>query len=125
MSPLFQPIVLVALVLFSTYMLWEVLRWLRGNRAELTPGQFRRRMVGGVLMELDLVMWYVARPVVYSHHLSAPQKLLYLLLAMLFLLIPMLLAVREAAFVLRQYARWRGDLIRGLGRTDPRENGSR
>jgi hypothetical protein len=102
-----------ALVLFSLYMCWEVWRWLSGNTAMLTPGQFRRRVVGGVILELDLVMWVVANPVMHGH--GPAEQLLYLLAAMLFLVIPMLLAVREAAFVVRQYARWRGELVRNLG----------
>ena len=107
------PVTLVAMVLFGAYMGWEVWRWVTGNRAMLTPGQFRRRMAGGLMLELSLLMWFLANPLMQGR--PAREKLLYLLVALLLAVLPMLLAVREAAFIMRQYARWRGELIQNLG----------
>jgi len=114
-----QPFVLGMLLLFCAYLAYEVVRWRGGNRAELTVGQFRRRMLGGLLLGLDLLMWYLANPLFgglpHTPKMAA-WRLLYLLFATLFVLVPMILAVREAAFVMRQYARWKGELIRGVGK---------
>jgi hypothetical protein len=41
----------------------------------------------------------------------AREQLLYLLTCMLFVMLPMLLAVREAAFVTRQFVRWRQEIV--------------
>ena len=114
-----QPFVLGMLLVFGAYLVYEVARWRGGNRAELTVGQFRRRIIGGLLLELDLLMWYVANPLFgglpHSPKMAA-WRLLYLLFATLFVLLPMILAVREAAFVMRQYARWKGELLRGMAK---------
>ena len=121
--PAAQPIILGLMVFFGLYMGYEVWRWLAGNPSMLTPGQFRRRLWGGILLEADLALWLLAVPLMRDR--PARERLIYLLVAMLFVLIPMLLAVREAAFVARQYARWRGDLVRSLGKADRRgKNGS-
>jgi hypothetical protein len=117
LPPAVGNLALALMVFFGFYMAWEILRWLRGNRAMLTPGQFRRRLAGAVLLETSLLMLFLANPVMHGRR--AAEKLLYLLLASLFLILPMLLAVREAAFVARQYARWRGDLVQDLGRETP------
>lgn len=114
-----QPVLLAMLAIFGGYLLYEVARWVRGNRAELTVGQFRRRIAGGLLLEADLLLWYAANPLMA--HRPPAQRLLYLLVATLFVLLPMLLAVREAAFVVRQYARWRSDLVRHLAQGDGSE----
>lgn len=110
------PVLITLLVVFTLYMGWEVWRWFAGNAAQLTPGQFRRRLVGGILLEIDLALWLLADPLMYDR--PPREKLLYLLCATLFVLFPMLLAVREAAFVMRQYATWRRDLARNLGKRD-------
>ena len=122
-----QPVVLVMLLLFGGYLLYEVVRWRKGNKADLTRGQFRRRMAGGVLLMLDLLMWYAANPL-FANAPHNPRttawRLLYLLTATLFVLLPMLLAVREAAFVMRQYAQWKGDLLRNMARGETGERRS-
>jgi hypothetical protein len=111
-------VLIAALVVFAVYMVYEVLRWFAGNRAQLTGGQFRRRIGTGFLLEADLMLWLLADVLLAGR--TAAEKLLYLLFALLFLILPMILAVREAAFIARQYARWRSDVVRNLGdRTDP------
>jgi hypothetical protein len=116
LPPATQPLMLALMILFGLYMAYEVWRWAAGNRAQLTRGQFRRRLVGGILLELDLLLWFLANPLMHGR--PASERLLYLLVATLLVLIVMMLAVREAAFVVRQYARWRGDLVRTLGKRD-------
>lgn len=109
--PLVTQIFLIALLVFFTlYLLYEWVRWVGGNSTGLTPGQFRRRMVGGALLEVALLMWLL-----YPHFIvkrTPAEQLLYLLVSMLLTVIPMMLAVREAAFVTRQYVRWHGEMIR-------------
>jgi hypothetical protein len=117
-----QPVLLGMLLLFGGYLVYEVARWRGGNRSELTVGQFRRRIAGGLLLELDLLMWYAAGPLMSGR--PPAQRLLYLLFATLFVLLPMLLAVREAAFVARQYVRWKSDLIRNMAQGDSGERRS-
>lgn len=113
--PLISQLFLLALLAFFTlYLAYEWVRWIGGNRAGLTPGQFRRRMVGGLLLELDLLLWLLW-PVLAAGRRPAEQ-LLYLLFALLLIFVPMLLAVREAAFVTRQYVRWRGEMVRNYSR---------
>lgn len=113
--PLITQIFLAALLLFFTlYLLFEWVRWVGGNRAGLTPGQFRRRMIGGALLELDLLLWLLY-PVLISGR-PAAEQLLYLLFCVLLIVVAMLLAVREAAFVTRQYVRWRGEMVRNYSR---------
>jgi TRAP-type uncharacterized transport system fused permease subunit len=113
------PVTFCLMVLFGLYLLYEVWRWVTGNRALLTPGQFRRRMIGGILLELDLLLWFLANPLMKDR--PNREKLLYMLVAMLLVFIPMLLAVREAAFVMRQYTRWRGEMVRNLGKREGQE----
>lgn len=123
LPPTATPVLLTAILVFGLYMAYEAWRWFSGNRSLLTPGQFRRRLVAGFILELDLVLWLLADPL--THGRRASERLLYLLFATLLVFIPMLLAVREAAFIVRQYARWRGEVVRNLGRADRRgENGS-
>lgn len=118
-----EAVLMAAIVVFGLYMVYEIGRWVSGNKAMLTPGQFRRRVVTGLLLELDLFLWLFSDTL--TLHRPAAERLLYLLFATLLVFIPMLLAVREAAFVMRQYARWRGEVVRSLGRPDRRgENGS-
>ena len=110
------PILIGLLAAFTLYLVWEASRWYGGNKAQLTPGQFRRRLVTGILLEVDLVMWLLANTLTRGR--SKAEQLLYLLVATLFVFVPMILAVREAAFVMRQYARWRGELARNIGKSD-------
>jgi hypothetical protein len=109
--PLVTQLFLIALLLFFTlYLLYEWVRWVGGNSTGLTVGQFRRRMVGGGLLEVALLMWLL-----YPYFIArrpAAEQLLYLLSASLLTVVPMMLAVREAAFVTRQYVRWHGEMIR-------------
>jgi len=110
--PLVSQLFLMALLaFFGFYLVFEVVRWMTGNRAALTPGQYRRRLWGGGLLELDILLWLLFQPVMSTR--PAREQLLYLLLCMLFVFLPMLLAVREAAFVTRQFVRWRQDIVRG------------
>jgi hypothetical protein len=121
LHPATGPLTFVALVLFGLYMAWEIWRWYSGNRSGLTPGQFRRRVVGGVLLEAALLLWFFANtPIVAG--LTVREKLAYLLVAFVLTWIPMFLAVREAAFVARQYARWRADLIRNMAAEERRRH---
>jgi len=117
--PAAYPALIALVVIFGLYMAWEGWRWFAGNKAQLTPGQFRRRMFAGVLLEVDLILWLLADPLMLERPVR--ERLLYVMAATLFVLIPMLLAVREAAFVMRQYARWRGELARNLGDRDRSE----
>jgi len=117
------PMLVAALAVFAAYMVYEVIRWCGGNRAQLTPGQFRRRLAGGFVLEVDLVLWLLADPLLAGR--PAPEKLVYLLFAMLLVFVPLFLAVRETAFIARQYVRWRAEVVRNLGRRDlpPEEPG--
>ena len=88
LPPAAGPVLLGALVLFSAYMAYEVWRWTSGNRAMLTPGQFRRRIFTGLLLEVDLVLWLLANPAIASFRRANPEHwgaptLLYLLTATL------------------------------------------
>lgn len=112
LHPATSPITFTAMVLFGLYMAWEVWRWYAGNRSSLTPGQFRRRLVGGILLEIALLLWFLANPLMTGR--SPREKLAYMLVAFVLTWIPMFLAFREAAFVARQYARWRADLLRSM-----------
>ena len=121
LNPALAPIAFVAAVLFGLYLAYEVWRWVAGNRGELTSGQFWRRIGGGVLLETALLMWVVANPLMSDRPLR--ERLVYLLTSTLLCVLAMLLAVREAGFVMRQYHRSRRELLRELGRKD-RFNGS-
>lgn len=112
--PSYLPTVaLFCVLLFGSYLAWEIWAWFSGNRGELTPGQFRRRLCGGAMLLAAMVMlmmgevWMTGRP--------AKERLVYLGWMMVLTLIPVMLAVREAAFIARQYARKRADLLRNLG----------
>jgi hypothetical protein len=111
-----QPLILTAIIAFGLYMAHEVWRWGSGNRAMLTPGQFRRRLAGGIILEADLLLWFLANPLMSGR--PPEYRLLYLLTACLLVMVPMILAVREVAFIIRQYVRWRGELARNLGKAD-------
>ena len=112
LHPATGPVTFTAMVLFGLYMAWELWRWYSGNRSGLTPGQFRRRVAGGILLEAALLLWFLANPLMAGR--SSREKLAYLLVAFVLTWIPMFLALREAAFVARQYVRWRADLIRSM-----------
>lgn len=120
LPPNLQPLLLVTIVLFGLYTGYELWRWLAGNRASLTPGQVRRRLTGALILEIDLVLWFLADLLMAGR--PARERLLYLLAATLLTLVPMILAVREASFVLRQYAQWRKELIRGIARPSTGED---
>jgi hypothetical protein len=117
MKPIFPPVaqamIFATMVLFALYLAWELRRWAAGNRASLTPAQFRRRLIGGALLEVDLALWLAYDFVLLGR--PPAERLLYLLFATLLLPIIMLLATLESLFIVRQYARWRGDLVRSLG----------
>jgi hypothetical protein len=109
--PLVSQLFLIALLaFFGFYLVFEVVRWMTGNRSGLTPGQYRRRLWGGGLLELDILLWLLFQPVMAAR--PAREQLLYLLICMLFVFVPMLLAVREAAFVTRQFVHQRQEIIR-------------
>jgi hypothetical protein len=113
MSESAQAAILSAMVLVGLLLLYE--GWRRARRADsVTPGQFRRRMAGGLLLELDLLLWLVADLVTRGWKPAA--QLLYMFGALLLVFVPIYLAIREAGFVVRQYARSRSDLVRNLGR---------
>jgi hypothetical protein len=116
LHPAVGPFSFVLLVLFGLYLGYEVWRWLRGNEAGLTRGQFVRRLAGGLLLEGALLMWFLSIPLMRDRRPA--EQLLYLLTATLLALVALMLAVREAAFVARQYARWRADLARKMGDRD-------
>jgi len=105
-----QLFLLTLLLIFTLYLLYEWVRWVGGNRTGLTVGQFRRRMVGGGLLELAMVLWLLYPPFIARR--PPAEQMLYLLFCMLLTVIPVMLAVREAAFVTRQYVRWHGEMIR-------------
>lgn len=106
-----QPVLVGLIVVFGSYMTYEVFRWVTGNRAQLTRGQLRRRVTGGLLLELDLLLWLFADALMRGR--PPAERLLYLLVSMLLVVVPLLLAIREAGFVARQYAVWRRELLRG------------
>ncbi len=115
-----QPLLLATILLFGLYTGYELWRWLAGNRAGLTPGQFHRRLTAAVILEIDLVLWFLADFLMADR--PARERLLFLLFATLLTLVPMILAVREASFVLRQYAQWRKELVRGIARPSAGED---
>lgn len=122
LHPASGPFSLSLIVLFGLYMAWEIWRWFTGNRNGLTPGQFRRRLAGGVLLEAALLLWFLANPLMAGR--SPREKLLYLLVTFVLTWIPMFLAFREAAFTARQAARWRADLMRSVANDEmPRREG--
>lgn len=110
-----QVFLIVLLVFFGFYLVFEVARWSSGNRAALTPGQYRRRLWSGGLLEFDILLWLAYQPLISSR--PAREQLLYLLICMLLVIVPMLLAVREAAFVSRQFVRWRQEMVRNYDAT--------
>lgn len=116
-----QLFLIALLAFFGFYLVFEIVRWMTGNRASLTPGQYRRRLWGGALLELDILLWLLFQPVMSTR--PAREQLLYLLLCMLFVFLPMMLAVREAAFVTRQFVRWRQDIVRGYEGSAQAPNG--
>ncbi|TPW13193.1 MAG: hypothetical protein FD129_1314, partial [bacterium] len=96
----------------TLYLGWEWSSYARGNRAGLAPVQIRRRLIGGILLLTDLA-WWLAADVLMSGR-TAPERLLLMLLGMLPVPIAMMLAVREAGYVARQYTRSRLDLARKI-----------
>ena len=114
------PVLIALVAVFGLYLPYEIWRWARGNSSELTAGQFRRRLAAGLLLEAALVMWLLGGSL--TVHSDPRIKLEYLFLNMLLAMVPMLLAVREAAFVVRQYARGHNELVKRMAR-DPRRNG--
>jgi hypothetical protein len=112
MPQLTQALLLALLAFFGLYLVYEIVRWTRANQGGLTPGQFRRRICGGVLLELDILMWLLYGPLMSGR--PAREQLVYLLGGVLLVVVPMLLAVREAAFVTRQFVKWRGEMVRGF-----------
>lgn len=116
-----QYAIFVLMVLFGLVVLYDVWRWYR-RPGSLAREQFRRRMLGGALMEVDLGLWLVADMVLAR--LTPAWMLAYLGIATLLVFVPVLLAIRESAFIARQYVRSRADLVRGLARTrEYQENG--
>ncbi len=111
------PILLTFLILFSLYMVWEIAVWRRGNRARLTRGQLARRLTGGALITAELLLWLLFDPLMLGR--PARVQLIYLLGAVALLPLVVILAVRESAFVTRQYARWKAELVREMVRPDP------
>lgn len=109
------PVCFAMMVLFGLYLVYETWGWFRGNRFGLTPGQFRRRLAGGFLLLVVLAMGMLAGPLIGGRR---PQvQLIYLLSATLLTTVAMLLAVRESAFVMRQYVRSHGSMLREMSRT--------
>src|SRR3954469_22205171 len=96
---------LCGMVLFAGYMGWEIRRWARGNQSMLDPGQFRRRLLGGALIEVMLLVWVLAGPLLQGR--SPRLQLLYLSGAVLFTLILcmvlMVFALQDRAFIVRRY----------------------
>ena len=112
LPPYLAPAALFFLVVFGCYMLWEVYAWFGGNKAELTPGQFRRRMAGGIMLFTAMLMLLMGNQ--WMRGQKPEVRLSYLGWIMLFTLFPVMLAVREAAFIVRQYARKRAEILRSL-----------
>ncbi|MFN3648101.1 MAG: hypothetical protein ACK47B_00865 [Armatimonadota bacterium] len=104
-------LILVLIVIFAIYMAYELWRWFRGNPAELTPGQLRRRLAGAVLLAVSLGLAYM-EPLTAGEPVRV--RLAYLLTSLSFAVVALILALREAAFVMRQYARWRTEMLRSL-----------
>jgi len=121
MSAPAQAVILAAIVGVGLLLLFE--GWRRARQPEsLTAGQFRRRLAGGLILEGDLLLWLLVDVVTRGWRPAA--QLLYLFAALLLAFAPMYLAIREAGFVARQYARSRADLARRLGqRSQPYEDG--
>jgi hypothetical protein len=116
-----RAVVLAAIVLVGIVIYFEI--WRRYRRpGSITAAQFRRRLVGGVVLEIDLILWFIAD--VVTRGWRPAWQLLYLGGASLLIVVPMYLAVREWGFILRQYARSRSELVRSLGgRAQSNRNG--
>lgn len=124
LPPAAQAVMLAAVLLFAVVIACEVWRRRRDPGA-VTPGQFRRRLWGALLMEIDLGLWLGADLLIRAW--PPAWQLVYLTFALALLLAPMVLAVREWAFVVRQYARSRADLVHNFARQtkrhDPADHG--
>lgn len=106
-------IILLALILFfGLYMVWEISRWVLGNKGGITRSQFVRRIICGLLLLFDLGLWLAGDLLIA--HWPPRLRLIYMLLAMLPLPICMMLAVREAGVVIRQYVRQRRELYKAI-----------
>jgi hypothetical protein len=115
---------LVALVLFGLYLGYEAYRWSSGNRGGLVAGQFRRRMLIGVMLEAAIALGFIVPGLATGQSRQELWlKLVCMLLAVLLAGLSILFALREAAFVARQFAHTRGDLMRGVG-TDRSDDGA-
>jgi hypothetical protein len=106
------PAALFFLIVFAAYMLWEVWSWFSGNKADLTAGQFRRRISGGLMLFAAMLMLMMVDQ--WTVDLSKKAKLAYLGWIMILTIVPVMLAVREAAFVARQYFRKRAEILRSM-----------
>jgi hypothetical protein len=110
---------LALLILFGGYMTYEIWRWTMGRAPGLTGGQLVRRLAGGLLIEAALVMWFMSDFVFAGR--PPLWRLNYLLVATLMAVVAMIFAVREAAFVARQYIRQRRDLVGRITRREARD----
>ena len=125
LEPVFTPfargVLLAAMVLVGTLLFYEC--WRRAQRpGSLAPGQFRRRVLGAVLLEFDLLLWLLADLIL--PRLSTAGQLLYLGGSLLVVFAPIYLAIREVGFIARDYARSRRELVRGMAHPpERRENG--
>jgi hypothetical protein len=99
-------------MVFGAYMLWEFWAWFSGNKAELTAGQFRRRLAGGMMLFAAMLMLMMVDQ--WTARFSKEEKLAYLGWMMILTIIPVMLAVREASFIARQYYRKRAEIFRNL-----------
>jgi hypothetical protein len=124
--PPWMPAVLLGgMLFFALYLGYGCWAWSRrGSEAQpgLTREQFVRRLIGGILIEADLVLWLLYDP--WARHFAVNQQLAYLSTAMLLVGVVMLLAIREAACVARQGVRMRGQLIREMARIKSDKTGS-
>lgn len=115
--------ILILLVFFSHYMVWEASRWLRGNQGGLTRGQIVRRLFCGLLLWIDLFFWLVGDGLMQGQ--PPRRQLIYWLAVMLPIPICMMLAVRESGAVIRQYIRSRRELYGStLSGAGPKSNGA-
>ena len=127
--PAAEPMIFTVMVFFGAYLAYEAWRWYSGNKASLTRGQFLRRMFTGAIIQLDLLLWllpnHLSRLVDLDRRELALAKIVCVMFAVLLPFAAMILAVREAAFIVRQYVNWRRQIIRGSAHGERRkENGS-
>lgn len=114
---LFLSLGFLLLLLLQAVEIWRRFRFPHA----LTAGQFQRRLLTALLLEIALGMWMVGDPLM--RHQSPLAQLAYWSAVLLLGLAGAFAAVREMGEVTRQYHRQRAELYRGAGDEGARGRG--